>query len=103
MNEALGAGMPVIMPDISPNNQWLPKSWLTKAEHSFVFKPGRRGNPIDVHKTDPKVLAAKIDEFATDSGLYNSGAKEARALAYKYSWAELKKLYLATFDTMLKA
>lgn len=103
VNEALGAGMPIIMPDISPNNTWLGKQWLTKAEHNFTFTPGRRGAPVEVYKTDPQVLAAKIDEFAFSPKLYEKAAAEARGLARKYSWTELKPLYLDTFDTMLKS
>lgn len=103
INEALGAGMPVIMPNISPNSEWLDKRWLVEAEKNFVFTPGRRGGSIDVYKVDPQKLAAKIDEFATDNKLYERAAEEARTLAGKYSWAELKPLYLDTFDTMLKA
>ena len=103
VNEALGAGMPVIMPGISPNNMWLDRRWLTATELNFTFTPGRRGMPVEVYKTDPKVLAAKIDEFATDNKFYNNAAKEARALAAKYSWAELKGLYLSTFETIMKS
>lgn len=61
-NEALMSGLPVIMPDISPNSQLLPKKWLISAHkvHSFMTRV-----LIDVYEVDPLRLAQKIDEFAT--------------------------------------
>jgi glycosyltransferase involved in cell wall biosynthesis len=103
VNEALGAGMPVIMPYISPNNSWLSKEWLTPAELKLttIF---RRGNiSINVYKTDPTILAKLIDKFATDPHFYQNQAREARALAKKFSWDELAPLYNGTFNNMLKS
>lgn len=68
MNEALSSGLPVIMTDISPNNQILPLSWLVPAFHrtSFVARTS-----IDVFSAYPQYLAAKLDQFAIveDAGL----------------------------------
>lgn len=57
-NEALMSGLPVLMPDISPNNQLLPKEWLFKAEKTDTLQTRAL---IDVFSTRPEVLAAKID------------------------------------------
>lgn len=102
MNEAIGAGMPIITTDISPNNSWLDKRWLTPAELDFEFTPGRYGTTIGVYKTEPEVLAAKIDEFATDRDLYQNASREAIALRDKFSWDTLKSLYQEVFSLMLK-
>ena len=88
---------------ISPNNSWLSREWLTPAELKLttIFK---RGNiSIDVYKTNPTLLAELIDKFATDPHFYQNQAREARALAKKFSWDELAPLYNETFNNMLKS
>lgn len=60
MNEALMAGMPVMMTDISPNNKVLPKEWLLPSFISASFE-GR--STIDVYSVAPKDLAHKIDQW----------------------------------------
>lgn len=57
-NEALMSGLPVIMTDISPNNQLLPKEWVVTATKKSEFFTRTM---IDVYETDPKDLAKKID------------------------------------------
>lgn len=61
MNEALCSGLPVIMPDISPNNKVLPQEWLVHAERTHDFMARTK---IDVHKSDIISLGKKIDYFA---------------------------------------
>lgn len=60
VQEALISALPVIMPDISPNNKLLPKKWLVPAiwQESLVTRA-----PIDLYEASPKALAKKIDEF----------------------------------------
>jgi glycosyltransferase involved in cell wall biosynthesis len=90
VNEALGAGMPVIMPDIDPNNKWLPDAWLVPA-----FKAGEfmAKNMVDVYETDPEALAAKIDQF-TDPDFYRWHQMKAVDLAGELSWEALTPRYL---------
>lgn len=57
-NEALMSGLPVIMTDISPNNEWLPKDWLVESEHKLSFFA--RSN-IDVYSVKFQAMADKID------------------------------------------
>jgi glycosyltransferase involved in cell wall biosynthesis len=90
VNEALGSGMPVIMPDISPNNTWLPSEWLTPAQKTAEFLAMNR---VDVFESDPVSLASKIDQFATDSNFYSAAKTQAAQLAKSLSWDELKPLY----------
>lgn len=61
MNEALTSGMPVIMPDIDPNNKVLPKKWLVKAEKKSRFMARVM---IDVYSVDHAALAKTITKFA---------------------------------------
>lgn len=89
MNEALGAGMPVIAPGIEPN-KWLPSRWLVPArrEGSFTSR-----SQIDLYGTIERALAAKIDEFATNATLFGDALESAHKLADELSWAALKPEY----------
>ena len=57
-NEALVSGLPVIMSNISPNNELLPADWLVDAEKMGEFMTRTM---IDIYKTNPQLLAQKID------------------------------------------
>lgn len=92
VNEALGAGIPVIMPDISPN-EWLPKEWLVPAIKQGSFKPRLQSPSIDYYKTDPRALAAKIDEFVTDTDLYQASLETVQKIREDNSWEKLLPLY----------
>jgi glycosyltransferase involved in cell wall biosynthesis len=96
VNEALGAGMPVIMTDISPNNEWLPSEWLTPAVKTAEFMAFNR---IDVFQADPAALAEKIDAFASDDGFYAKAKILADELAQQLSWQTL----LPEYEKILKA
>lgn len=93
-NEAIGAGIPVIMPDIDPNNTWLCKAWLipAKVAGEFVAK-----QPITYYRTDIEALAAKIDELATDEDTYGHSIYMARNLRKALSWETLKPRYNEVF------
>lgn len=60
-NEALASGLPVIMPDISPNNQLLPKEWLVKAAWAGQFQARV---PIDYYSIKAEDLAEQIGWLA---------------------------------------
>ena len=62
MNEALCSGLPVIMTDISPNNQVLPKEWLVEAKVKMQFMTRTM---IDCYMSNLEDLAERIDQFAT--------------------------------------
>ncbi len=57
-NEALMSALPVLMTDISPNNQLLPKDWLFQ---SFLTDTLQTRDLIEVYGTKPQIIAAKID------------------------------------------
>lgn len=57
-NEALMSGLPVMMTDISPNNQLLPPEWVFPAFHTDSLMTR---DLIEVFGTKPGVLAEKID------------------------------------------
>jgi glycosyltransferase involved in cell wall biosynthesis len=88
VNEALGSGMPVIMPDISPNNTWLPPEWLVPATVKNSFRAKQH---VEVYETQREALAEKIDQFATDA--YTKAALTAREMAQSLSWDALRPAY----------
>lgn len=98
LNEGLSVGMPVIMTDLSPNNQFLPKSWLVPAPKIAEFKPRM---VIDIHYAEPWELAQKIDEFASmkPTEMYRENIK-ANHLAQSISWEEMAPKYRAALEDL---
>lgn len=90
LNEALGAGIPAIMPDISPNIDWLPTEWLVSAtlDDTIMTK-----TLVDVYRTDPESLALKIDQMASDEDFYGHTRRQARDLSKANSWESLLPCY----------
>lgn len=99
-NESLGAGIPILMPDIDPNNHWLPMEWLMPAS---IYNHFEAANSVSVYQTKPAVLADYVDAFATDSSLYSRSVAEARRLARCYSWDALLDQYHATLRRAVDA
>jgi glycosyltransferase involved in cell wall biosynthesis len=80
MNEALASGLPVIMPDIDPNNKILPKEWLVSAHKTGTFMAR---TIIDVYSVDYQSLADKIIEFVfLEDKSYNTKAREIAVKEY---------------------
>jgi glycosyltransferase involved in cell wall biosynthesis len=98
LNEALGAGLPVVMPAISPNNTWLPSDWLVPATQAGSFTV--KQNVIDFYSVDHQAYAEKIDALAGDPGLYTKAKTEALELREQYSWDTLRPAYLRTLQEL---
>jgi len=94
MQEALAAGIPVIMPDVSPNEQRLPAQWLVKAKKAGSFMARTE---IDIYETDPNFLAFKMCEFADETFMRWSN-QEAVALGKGLSWEHAIPQYKAIFE-----
>jgi glycosyltransferase involved in cell wall biosynthesis len=84
LNEALSSGMPVIMPDISPNNHILPKEWLVPAEVTGHFEP--RGK-VDIYTANPDALRAKVEWFKNQD--MKKQSQIANKIADTISWKTL--------------
>lgn len=78
MVEALASGLPVIMPDIDPNNKILPKEWLVKAKPNGTFMTRVE---IQLYNADINSLADKMVEFII--------APEENILAWKIRAREI--------------
>lgn len=100
VNEALGAGMPVIMPDCEPNNLWLPKGWLVPVKSTSSFEAN---NTVEMNDVDPVELAKKIDDFANNNNdLWKLSVSQAALLAADNSWEKLLPMYVDTFNSLLQ-
>jgi glycosyltransferase involved in cell wall biosynthesis len=88
-NEALMSGLPVMMPDISPNNELLPTDWLIPAKKKGSFMTRIM---LDYYEIEPKTLAEKI-EWLTQQRL-DLMKQSAFTLGYSnFSDTVLKSLY----------
>lgn len=88
MNEALSAGLPVIMPDIEPNNAILPKEWLVPAIAVDRFTPR---TTVDIYQTDIEALRQKMDWFRSID--LRKESQKANEIAERISWTTLKPEY----------
>jgi len=94
MQEAISFGMPVIAPDISPNNTWLPREWLVPAENAMTIRCKRN---VDLYETDPVALAQKIDDFCHPV-VYDRAVTIAEDIRKTISWEALLPKYHETFN-----
>lgn len=93
-NEAVGAGIPVIMPNIEPNSRWLPEDWRVPATVAGEFRAKQH---IVYYRADPRALAAKIDQLASDEHFYGESLVAAQKLRGELSWDTLKPVYQELF------
>lgn len=63
MGEALSSAMPVIMTDISPNYDLLPKEWLIPANRTAQFQARFA---VDIYSANTIALAKKLDTLKVD-------------------------------------
>ena len=94
MQEALAAGIPVIMPDITPNDQRLPKQWLVQAQLAGTFEVRAS---IGIYETDPNFLASKMCEFGDEEFMAWSN-KEAINIGQDLSWKNAIQHYKMMFE-----
>jgi glycosyltransferase involved in cell wall biosynthesis len=93
-NEALMCSLPVIMPDISPNNELLPQEWLVKASKKGEF---HTRTMIDIHETDVLSLAKKIDWLTT------ADLMEMKIQAFKIGYENFSEAVLKSkYEEVLK-
>lgn len=95
LNEALSCGMPVIMPNISPNNHLLPKAWLADAKLTDSFEP--RGK-VDVYSADIDSLQERIAYVQIN---IEQESKRADEIAESISWKTLLPKYREAIESIL--
>lgn len=100
LNEAISLGMPVLMPAISPNTEFVEHTWLMPAEKVGEFTPR---TTIDIYGVHPQSLAGKIDEFAEmDAEQARAHSLIANSLAEKIDWSEMKREYMEALEALCK-
>lgn len=95
LNEALSCGMPVIMPDISPNNHILPKEWLVPATIVDSFEPRTK---VDIYSVDIDKLSERI-KWVQDN--IESQSKIANEIADTISWEVMLPKYQQAIESIL--
>ena len=95
--ESLTSGLPVLMPNVSPNNELLPADWLTPGEFQGGFTARV---PIPYFNANIAVLAWKLDEWATmsDEQLDQHKAR-ALELSQQFDPEVLRPQYEAVFSS----
>ena len=98
MNEALSRGMPVIMPDITPNNDLLPKDWLVPAQITDTISPRFK---MDVYSVDFQAFIEKL-RWARECDIEKE-SKRADEIANKISWETLLPRYINELENLCKS
>lgn len=88
LNEALAAGIPVLMPDISPNNHLLPREWLYRAIKKGSFTPR---TTVDIYEPIIDSVRERI-EYVKEN--IQQESIKANQIADSISWETLKPKYL---------
>jgi glycosyltransferase involved in cell wall biosynthesis len=92
MNEALLSGLPVIMTDVSPNNDILPSEWLVEA--SKIGEVNFKGL-VDLYEADPQKLAELVDKFVNEYDIAEEKQKAFNLGYNTFSPDVLKDKYLS--------
>ena len=92
LNEAMSHGLAIIMSDMNPQNQFLPKDLLIPVKETTTIKICRE---IELGFIDPKDIACKIDELANKD--ITEYSKYSDKWAESISWGKLKDKILALF------
>lgn len=98
VNEAITSGIPVIMPDIDPNNRWLPKDWLVGAKKRP--EPLLTRTTIDVYDTELKALADKLLFWNENPAWVQQQADIAKSIAKTITWDALKPKYISLMESL---
>lgn len=96
LNEALSSGMPVIMPDIEPNNDILPAEWLVPAIKTDTFTPR---TVVDIYTCNTDALRLKIYELQSQD--IKELSKRASIIADGISWETLRPAYLTALEDLI--
>lgn len=97
LNEAIGSGIPVLMPDIDPNNTWLPAEWLVpvlpKVERFVAHAP------VDLYSVRVSALAERMSQLYRSPTLVATMHAQAQELAEQLSWSMLESKYKEAIES----
>lgn len=92
-NEAAGAGLAVVMPDVNPNDWWPGRKIAARPGAPLRIGPLR----IDVHNPDASDTARLVADLF-DSGDLDGERQRARDWAEEHSWAAMAPLWIENLD-----
>lgn len=92
MNEALAHGIPVIMPNIEPNNDILPKTWLCEASSVGVLKLHA---DVEMFKANIESLCETIEGVSREIEIHREVAYQ---IAKGNSWSNLIGNYYSVIN-----
>jgi glycosyltransferase involved in cell wall biosynthesis len=95
MQEAISCGMPIIAIDRFPDNGFLNKELLVKPYKQEMRNLYRK---VKAELITPEALAAKIDQVY--SMPIEKYSRENNALAEKWDWKNMTKIYLEMFENL---
>jgi glycosyltransferase involved in cell wall biosynthesis len=98
MNEALMSGLPVFMTDISPNNQVLPKEWLTR---SRVIGQLKTKVLLDLYDVNVRELANRVDDFVESKDKHVQKAHALDIGLNSFSPDILREKYLGLLKSLI--
>lgn len=88
--EAMAVGLPAVMSDCSPNEVWPgPRVPVTR-----TATVNARGGVIPLDDSDPRALAATLDDLATDQERLSKLRSEVADWASRNSWDALRPVWL---------
>lgn len=89
--EAIGCGIPVIMPDVSPNNEWLPACMLTPV--SRRVESFKAHTPVDMYKVDVIKMAQRMADLSRHPEAVEEMVREALIIREALSWDRQESIY----------
>jgi glycosyltransferase involved in cell wall biosynthesis len=96
--EALSAGMPVLMPACEPNGDLLPADWLVPLDPRSVGHFACSAGRLELQNLDAAALAERIDRAAADPQVMRAWSVMADRAASKLEWANVLPAYRRVFD-----
>ena len=99
VQEAMAAGLAVVMPDVSPNDWW--PTLRVAALNRGVIETA--AGPIPLAAAQPRAIAQALDELAADRHRLIVAQAGSVAWARDHSWDALSGLYRAELDAAAAA
>lgn len=99
VQEALGAGLAVVMSDCSPNEIWPGERVLAKPGITIEML----GGVIDTWNTDPVGLANVLNELSSNREALKAARQASWDWALLHSWEALRDTWLDEFDRVVFA
>lgn len=96
-NEAMAAGMPVVMTDIEPNNLTLPAELLVRTVHE---KNTMTRTTIEVRQAESQALAEKIDWLYDNPSEMQYLSGKMVGMAWHESWEQMAPKYWTEFEQL---